>query len=106
MASLSDILDEDLLLDLAGGIYFDRGVDYFESGRVYAIAQYGDRISADVTGAETYQVQLWVENNTMAQDLSSPSRYLKIAQLYEEHGQTQKAIAWAEQGFKTFADSR
>jgi len=72
MASLSDILDEDLLIDLAGEIYFDRGVGYYEAGRVRSLAQYGDRISADVMGTETYQVQLWLEDEELLSRCTCP----------------------------------
>ncbi len=46
MTTLSDLLDEDYLMDRAGDRYFQRGVYYFEEGRVHALAQYGDRITA------------------------------------------------------------
>lgn len=62
MASLSDILDDDLLFKLAGETYFERGVSCFEQGRVQSLAQYDDRITAEVIGTEVYQVHLWLED--------------------------------------------
>jgi tetratricopeptide (TPR) repeat protein len=41
----------------------------------------------------------------MAQDLSQPSRYLQIAQLYDNAGQIEEAIHWAEDGLEAFQDS-
>ncbi len=72
MKTLSDMLDEDLLQDLAGDRYFQRGVDYFERGLVYSLAQYGERISAEVHGTETYQVQLWIENEDLYSRCTCP----------------------------------
>ena len=39
------------------------------------------------------------------QDLSQPSRYLQIAQLYDNAGQIEEAIHWAEDGLEAFQDS-
>ncbi|WP_448571231.1 SWIM zinc finger family protein [Trichothermofontia sp.] len=53
MTTLSERLDEGSLRDLAGDRSFQRGVNYFEEGRVHALAQYGDRITAKVYGTHT-----------------------------------------------------
>ncbi|MEO1132204.1 MAG: DUF6880 family protein [Cyanobacteria bacterium J06639_1] len=60
MSSFSEILDEELLVNLAGERSFERGQDYFESGAVHSLAEIGDRIVADVSGTETYHVQIWL----------------------------------------------
>jgi len=72
MATLSDILDEDLLCDLAGEVYFDRGVHYFEQGRVRDLAQYDEHITAEVIGTETYQVHLWLQDHELLSRCSCP----------------------------------
>ena len=72
MVTLSDVLDEDLLLDLAGDRYFERGVDYFERGLVNSLAQYEERITAEVYGTETYQVQLWLEHDELISRCTCP----------------------------------
>ncbi|MBE9077447.1 hypothetical protein IQ241_09075 [Romeria aff. gracilis LEGE 07310] len=72
MATFSDILDEDLLMDLAGDRYYERGVGYFERGRVHSLAQYDERITAEVHGTEVYQVRLWLEDNELASRCSCP----------------------------------
>ena len=54
METLSSILDQSLLRSLAGDRYFQRGVDYFERGLVRSLAQYEERITAEVSGTETY----------------------------------------------------
>lgn len=72
MATFSDILDEDLLLELAGDRSFERGVDYFESGRVYSLAEYNERITAQVQGTQPYQVDLWLENDDLQYRCTCP----------------------------------
>lgn len=39
-------------------------------------------------------------------DLSSPYRFLQIAELYAEHGQIEKAIDWAQRGIREFPSHR
>ncbi len=72
MVTLSDILDEDLLLNLAGDRFFERGVHYFEGGRVYSLAQYDEHIAAEVQGRETYQVHLWLQDNDLMSRCTCP----------------------------------
>jgi uncharacterized Zn finger protein len=78
MATLSDILDEDLLRGLrglrglAGDRYFKRGEDYFERGLVHSLAQDGEHISATVAGTQMYQVRLWLEDDALISDCSCP----------------------------------
>ncbi|MGB3491329.1 MAG: DUF6880 family protein [Elainellaceae cyanobacterium] len=72
MASLSNILDEDLLIDLAGDRYFERGEDYFERGLVRGMAQYDERITAEVMGTEVYQVHLWLEDYDLKSRCTCP----------------------------------
>jgi uncharacterized Zn finger protein len=40
----------------------------------------------------------------MRRDLSHPYEYLRIAQVYREAGQHEKALRWAQQGLQNFAD--
>ncbi|MGP1386758.1 MAG: SWIM zinc finger family protein [Thainema sp.] len=72
MTTFSDILDDDLLLKVAGQQSYERGVDYFERGAVHSLAQYGDRITADVYGTEAYQVQLWLEDAELKHRCTCP----------------------------------
>jgi uncharacterized Zn finger protein len=82
MVTLSDVLDEDLLLDLAGDRYFERGVDYFERGLVHSLAQYEERITAEVYGTETYQVQLCLEDDDLMSRCTCP---LGVGGLFCKH---------------------
>lgn len=82
MVTLSDFLDEDLLLDLAGDRYFERGVDYFERGLVHSLAQYEERITAEVHGTETYQVQFWLEEEDLISRCTCP---LGVGGLFCKH---------------------
>jgi tetratricopeptide (TPR) repeat protein len=82
MATLSDILDEDLLLDLAGDRYFERGVDYFEQGLVHSLVQYDEHIIAKVYGTKMYEVHLWLEDNTLMSRCNCP---LGVDELFCKH---------------------
>ncbi|MGF1538344.1 MAG: SWIM zinc finger domain-containing protein [Elainellaceae cyanobacterium] len=93
MATFSDLLDEDLLFDLAGDRYFERGVEYFEYGRVRSLAQYGDRIVAEVAGTMPYQVQLWLEDETLNSRCSCP---LGVDGLFCKHC-VAVALAWIDE---------
>lgn len=59
-------------MDRAGDRYFQRGVYYFEEGRVHALAQYGDRITAKVYGTQTYKVDLWLEDDDLVSNCTCP----------------------------------
>ncbi len=72
MATFSEVLNEDLLVRLAGDRSFDRGFDYYEGGLVRSLAQYGDRITAKVDGTQTYQVELWLRDEKLMFDCSCP----------------------------------
>lgn len=72
MTTFSDILDDDLLLNLAGERSYERGVNYFERGAVHSLAQYGDRITAEVYGTEAYQVQLGLEDAQLKHRCTCP----------------------------------
>jgi len=82
MKTLSEVLDKDLLLKMAGDSYYQRGVRYFSQGRVASLAQYGDRVVAQVYGTETYQVQLWLQNGELMSRCSCP---LGVDDLFCKH---------------------
>lgn len=82
MATLSDILCDDLLFELAGDRYYERGVGYFEEGRVHSLAQYDEHITAEVWGTETYQVHLWLENDQLYSRCTCP---LGVDDLFCKH---------------------
>ncbi|GEM_PF-4867515 len=58
MTTFSDILDEGMLLALAGNRAYDRGGDSFEHGLVHYLAEYDDQITAGGERTYTYQVNL------------------------------------------------
>ncbi|MBE9100313.1 DUF6880 family protein [Vacuolonema iberomarrocanum] len=82
MKTLSDVLDQDMLRELAGDRYYERGVRYFEQGHVSSMAQYGDRIVAEVRGTESYQVQLWLQSGALLSRCSCP---LGVDDLFCKH---------------------
>jgi uncharacterized Zn finger protein len=93
MATLSDILDEDLLCDLAGEVYFERGVRYFEQDRVRSLAQYDEHITAEVMGTETYQVHLWLQDHELLSRCSCP---LGVDELFCKHC-VAVGLAWIDE---------
>ncbi|NET39328.1 MAG: hypothetical protein F6K19_46400 [Cyanothece sp. SIO1E1] len=93
MATLSDILDEDLLTNLAGDRYFERGVDYFERGLVQSLAQDGDHITAEVSGTERYQVHLWLEDDELMSRCTCP---LGVDDLFCKHC-VAVGLAWIDE---------
>ncbi len=58
MSSLSDLLDSDTLLDLAGAWYFQRAHRYVEEGRVGPIHESEFAIEGIVEGERTYGVRI------------------------------------------------
>lgn len=72
MTDLSDILSEDLLKNLAGERFFERGVEYFQEERVCSLAQDGDEIFAEVEGNQIYQVRLWLLDDELHSDCTCP----------------------------------
>ena len=93
MATLSDMLDEDLLMALAGDRYFKRGVDYFERGLVHSLAQYDERIVAEVYGMETYQTQLWLQDDELMSRCTCP---LGVEGLFCKHC-VAVGLAWIDE---------
>lgn len=93
MTTLSDILDEDLVCDLAGDLYFDRGLRYFEQGRVRNLAQYDEHITADVVGTETYQVHLWLQDHQLLSRCNCP---LGVDALFCKHC-VAVGLAWIDE---------
>jgi uncharacterized Zn finger protein len=55
-------LTHDVLLDLAGERYFERGEGYHRGGHVYSLVEHDGVIVAKVAGTEEYRVSLWAED--------------------------------------------
>ncbi len=56
---------------LAGIMYFMRGEEYFEQGRVQLI-ETGNEVTAEVQGTSDYEVRLWVEGEQIAYECDCP----------------------------------
>ncbi|NEP19718.1 MAG: hypothetical protein F6J97_22985 [Leptolyngbya sp. SIO4C1] len=93
MATFSDILDDDRLRGLAGDRYFERGVGYFEQGRVRSLAEYDDCITAEVQGTESYQVQLWLQGDRLMSRCTCP---LGVDDLFCKHC-VAVGLAWIDE---------
>jgi uncharacterized Zn finger protein len=50
---------------MAGGVWFERGEDYFLNGQVKALAEHEGTITAKVQGTRPYRVELWIEEEDL-----------------------------------------
>lgn len=71
-ASLSRLLTERHIRQLASGRSFDRGEAYFDEGRVGSLVQNGDSLRASVRGSENYAVRLWAADDALQHACSCP----------------------------------
>jgi uncharacterized Zn finger protein len=69
---LQALLTQDELLEMAGSRYFARGEDYVRRGYVHDLAIEGNTLTACVTGAENYEVELWVEEDELQSSCTCP----------------------------------
>ncbi len=53
----ADILDRHLLLELAGGRFFERGEDYYRRGAVRSLVEHEGSLTAGVIGNREYRVR-------------------------------------------------
>ncbi|WP_164928981.1 SWIM zinc finger family protein [Gloeobacter violaceus] len=69
---LGNLLNEELLSEIAGSRTFARGREYCRSGRVHSLIEREGRLRAVVEGAQLYQVQLWAEDGELAYACDCP----------------------------------
>ena len=69
---LNKIITDAWIQTEAGDLYYDRGLDYFEEGRVSALQQRGQTILARVTGTEDYSVVLALKAETVTYHCDCP----------------------------------
>lgn len=73
MASpFASILHKDSLKALADSRSYVRGRDYFERGRVKAVAREKSSLTGVVVGGTAYAVRLWVNDSNLAYSCSCP----------------------------------
>jgi uncharacterized Zn finger protein len=70
--ALNKIITDAWIQTEAGDLYYDRGLDYFEEGRVSALQQSGQSIRARVMGTEDYAVVLTLEAETVTYQCDCP----------------------------------
>lgn len=70
--TLMRILNRELLRRLAGGRAFGRGEDCWLRGRVKSITWDGEIVIADVSDADDYQSELWVEGGELKYSCTCP----------------------------------
>ncbi len=73
MNTLRIFLSRTALLHHAGGIYFERGENYFLNGHVRSVVEdEGTVVTASVRGTADYRVRLWVEGSELNHYCSCP----------------------------------
>ena len=70
---LSATLDVRMVGDLAGPAVFERGVGYWEDGRVESLAERDGRLHATVRGTVPYGVELWFDDASLRWRCSCPA---------------------------------
>ena len=70
---LSATLDVRMVGDLAGSAVFERGVGYWEDGRVESLAEGDGRLHATVRGTVPYGVEMWFEDDSLRWRCSCPA---------------------------------
>jgi hypothetical protein len=59
VSDLVENLTRDVMLELAGETYFERGEGYHRGGHVHDLVEHGGIVVAKVVGTEDYRVRLW-----------------------------------------------
>ena len=72
MSSMDEVLNHGLLLELAGGRYFERGEGYYREGRVRDLLEHEGAIAAKVVGTEEYRVRFRAEDEELDYSCDCP----------------------------------
>jgi uncharacterized Zn finger protein len=59
--TLADLLNKEVLMELAGERAFDRGADYFADRQVVGLQEADGTITGRVRGTYYYHVKLWAD---------------------------------------------
>lgn len=62
---MDDVLNEQLLLSIAGERSFERGEEYFENSSVRRLVERDNSIKAKVAGTNEYKVKLWISEDEL-----------------------------------------
>ena len=68
----ASILHKDAIKKITDERSFARGRDYFEKGRVQALARNKSSITGVVVGETAYAVRVWVKDSSLAYSCSCP----------------------------------
>ena len=69
---LADVLNRQLLRNLAGPIIFARGEVYCKNGHVFSLVEHQGTLAAKVSGTRDYRVKLWLEDGELEFDCTCP----------------------------------
>jgi hypothetical protein len=70
--TLTDLMTETILNELAGERAFERGANYFADGHVVGLKEENGAITARVRGTYYYRVRLWTEGEMLAFECACP----------------------------------
>src|ERR1700686_5887574 len=71
---IADLLNEELLMNLAGERAFERGADYFADGHVTGLKEENSAIAARVRGKYYYRVEIWAGGEELRTQCGCPFR--------------------------------
>ena len=72
LPDFNKLLVDDELEELAGERSYERGIQYFEAGKVRGLKQEGNAVVATVRGTHAYRVKLWREEDELAWACNCP----------------------------------
>jgi uncharacterized Zn finger protein len=70
--TLADLLNKEVLMELAGERAFDRGADYFADRQVVGLQETDGTITGRVRGTYYYRVKLWADDGELAFECNCP----------------------------------
>jgi uncharacterized Zn finger protein len=71
--TLNKLLTVEALRTLAGATAYERGVAYFEAGKVSEFSREDETVIASVQGTQLYQVQLWIRAGRLQYTCDCPA---------------------------------
>ena len=69
---LKQVLTRQVLRQLAGARSFERGEDYFDSGRVSSLVEHAGKLTATVRGTDVYHVELSTDQAALSHSCTCP----------------------------------
>lgn len=71
--TLRKLLTAETLRRLAGAAAYERGLHYFESGKVISVSVIEETLTAEVLGTRLYQVRMWIRAGRLQATCDCPA---------------------------------